>query len=520
MDKQSKVYGKKSPFWLEEKAEAPEGLLKSELSTEVAVVGAGITGLISAYLLTKAGRKVVVIDKQGTMNMNTGATTAHLTWLLDTNYLDLIKVLGVERARLVLESHRWAIDFIERTVWELNADCRFKRVEGRQFLASGQSAEILQEEQEALEKLGMHARLSDRPEKNAWYEGSALIFSQQARFHPVQFLNKISQAIIEQGGCIYSHGDVQKIENHKVLTASGSRIYADHIIVATHAPIHLPFFPSKEIAYRTYALASYIPKGMVKDCLYWDSENPYHYVRLDEADEDRDLLIVGGEDHKTGQAEKTEDANFEKLSAWIRQRYPFVHDFSYQWSGQILETMDGLAYIGRLPRDEDIYLATGFSGNGMTYGVLGAKLMTDLILNRKNPWEEIYDPSRKPFKNLGEFIGQNLNVVKVFTKDRLPHKEDELENLESGKGAVLTVDKKKAACFKDPDGTLYAFSAICTHLRCVVRWNPAENTFDCPCHGSRFSCHGEVLEGPAVKPLEPLDLHKESFNPIRERSQV
>lgn len=471
--------------------------LHHSLNTDVLVIGAGIAGLTTAYFLARAGVKVVVIDRLRPILGNTGYTTAHLSWVLDERYFDLIKIHDEDKLRLVLKSHAWAIDFLEQTARTLNIDCNYQRVNGFLELKPGDPISILDEEKKEIEKLGI--RLT--------FEGTALKIEQQARFHPAKFLAALAKNILGYGGEIYTETAVEKIESEKTFLEGGHVIKAAHIVSATHAPIHLPLFPVKQEAYQTYVVAAPVAKGKVPDILFWDTDDPYHYVRINELNDTQDLLIVGGEDHKTAQAEEVEEACYQRLEKWVRSRYPFVDKFSHRWSGQVLETQDGLAYIGRIPKNKNVYVATGFSGNGMTYGTIAARLISDLILDQKNPWEAVYDPLRKPIKSLPQFIQQNLNVAKVFAQDHLPQKDEKLE-LEPDSGAVVTLKGKKVACFKNKNGTLNTYSAVCTHLNCIVRWNGAEQTFDCPCHGSRFSRHGEVLAGPALKPLAAIDVQQ------------
>jgi Rieske Fe-S protein len=243
----------------------------------------------------------------------------------------------------------------------------------------------------------------------------------------------------------------------------------------------------------------------VPHALYWDTLDPYHYVRLQRTGEAHELLIVGGEDHKTGQADDAA-ARFDRLAAWMRLRFPRTGPIAIRWSGQVLEPVDGLAFIGRNPRDEpNVFLATGDSGHGMTHGTIAGLLLTDLILGRENPWGTLYDPSRVSLRAAKDFATENLNVAARYVEWATPGDVSSAEEIAPGTGAVLRSGLAKVAAYRDPSGALHRHSAVCPHLGCVVHWNPAETSWDCPCHGSRFDPLGKVVNGPANRDLAPLE---------------
>jgi Rieske Fe-S protein len=244
-----------------------------------------------------------------------------------------------------------------------------------------------------------------------------------------------------------------------------------------------------------------VPSGSVPQLLLWDTPDPYHYIRIQQLD-DHDVLIVGGEDHKTGQAEDM-DERWRCLEEWTRERFPMIEAVEYRWSGQVMEPVDGMGYIGRNPMDNpNVFIATGDSGNGMTHGTIAGMLLTDLIMNRPNPWAELYDPSRTPLDAPLEYAKENLNVAAQYTDLATPGEVSSAEEVRAGEGAVLRRGLTKVAVFRDDAGTLHERSAICAHLGCVVRWNPGEKTWDCPCHGSRYDpVDGHVVNGPAIKGL-------------------
>ena len=253
-----------------------------------------------------------------------------------------------------------------------------------------------------------------------------------------------------------------------------------------------------------------VPRGSVTRALYWDTPDPYHYLRLesgksDNAENDYDVLIVGGEDHKTGQADDFTE-RYQRLEEWTRERFPMVESIDYRWSGQVLEPIDGLAFIGRNPMDADnVYVATGDSGNGMTHGTIAGILLTDLILGRENAWADIYDPSRKTLGAIKEFAKENLNVAAQYADYVTPGELDSTDSVLPGNGAIVRRGLSKVAAYRDKEGILHERSAVCTHLGCIVGWNSSEETWDCPCHGSRFDKFGTVVMGPANSNLEPVN---------------
>jgi len=324
----------------------------------------------------------------------------------------------------------------------------------------------------------------------------------------LKYLTGLAGAIKRDGGRIYTGTHASKIEGGKaahVETESGFVVRAGAIVVATNTPVNdLVSIHTKQAPYRTYVVGARVPRGSVPRMLLWDTEDPYHYVRLQSVDEGSDVLIVGGEDHKTGQADDF-DERFRRLENWTRERFPSVEAFEYQWSGQVMETVDGLAFIGRNPGDADnVYIATGDSGNGMTHGTIAGMLIRDLILGRDNAWATLYDPSRLSLRAGGEYARENLNVAAQYADYLTGGEVSTPDEVKPGTGAIMRRGLSKVALFRDDTGALHEFSAVCTHLGCVVDFNDKERSWDCPCHGSRFDpTDGHVLNGPAISGLEP-----------------
>jgi glycine/D-amino acid oxidase-like deaminating enzyme/nitrite reductase/ring-hydroxylating ferredoxin subunit len=486
--------------------------LERDLRVPVCVIGAGLAGLTTAYLLARSGRAVVVIDDGPIGGGDTGRTTAHLSNALDDGFYKIENLFGREGSRLAAESHTAAIDLIESIASQEDIDCDFERVDGYLFLGPDGTRKDLEQEMEAAHHAGLDdVELVDRVPVDTFHSGPALRFPRQAQFHPLKYLRGLTAAILRDGGQIYTQAHAEKIvdgEPCRVTLHSGYAITADSVVVATNTPVNdWVILHTKQAAYRTYVIAARIPRGSVPRALLWDTCNPYHYVRVQEVDSRidsaklEDVLIVGGEDHRTGQEDDAEQ-RFTKIEEWTRERFPMVKSIDFRWSGQIMEPMDAMAFIGKNPgTDEHIYIVTGDSGNGITHGTIAGMLLTDLITGKKNPWTELYDPSRKNLRATGAYLKENLNTATQYSDWATPGDMDSVDKIEPGTGAVLRRGVRKIAVYKDEQGNLHLRSATCTHLYGIVGWNSLEKTWDCPCHGSRFDPYGKVVNGPAITSL-------------------
>jgi glycine/D-amino acid oxidase-like deaminating enzyme/nitrite reductase/ring-hydroxylating ferredoxin subunit len=489
-------------LWQDHSPSAPDTALTESLRTDICIVGAGIAGLTTAYLLAREGRGVVVLDQAAPGEGETGRTTAHLASAIDDRYSSLVSRLGRDCAKLAGESHRAAISFIEQLSQAERIECGFKRLDGFLFAGEGRRAADLQAEFEAARAAEQAVEWADPPPALAQL-GRGLRFPNQGQFSPLDYLRGLRAAAERHGARIYGHTHVLAVKDGDLATIETDRdciVRARHVVIAANTPfndrvtMHTKLFP-----YQTYAIAATVPAGTVPPALYWDDLDPYHYVRLAAATPGFETLIIGGEDHKTGQQPHPNLA-FENLERWARRHFPELGTVTHQWSGEVLETLDGLAYIGRNPGSgTDTWIATGDSGMGMTHGTIAGMLLSDLILGRENPWADIYDPARKAGPGFGEFAKENLNVARQYldwaTLD--PNAEKGAGTLRPGQGAVFQRGLHKIAIHRDANGTLHERSAVCPHLGCIVDWNETEHTWDCPCHGSRFRGDGEVLHGPS-----------------------
>lgn len=474
--------------------------LDGDITVEVCIVGAGIAGLTTAYLLARERVSVVVLDDKALGGGQTGRTTAHLSAALDDGFHRLEQLHGREGARLAVESHAAAIDRIEAICLAESIHCDFRRVDEYLFTPVGSPSHELERERDAAMRAGLSVDLLVRAPL-AFATGPTLRFANQAQFHPLKYMAGLVRAIIRDGGQIYcgTHADtIVGGEPARVQTTCGPIVTARAVVVATNAPVNdLAVIHTKQTANRSYVISASIPKGSVVEALYSDTLDPYHYVRV-QAGADRDVLIVGGEDHKTGQ-ERDPQLRWTRLEQWARERFVGMGNVEHMWSGQILEPVDGLAFIGRNPLDADnVYVATGDSGHGITHGTIAGILLTDLIQRRENSWRRLYDPSRRALRSLTDFVRGNLNVSAQYA-DWLG-RGDSVE-IVRGEGAVVRRGLSMIATYVDEHGKTHECSAACPHLGGVVRWNRAEKTWDCPCHGSRFDPLGRVIEGPAISDL-------------------
>jgi glycine/D-amino acid oxidase-like deaminating enzyme/nitrite reductase/ring-hydroxylating ferredoxin subunit len=502
--------GTTDSIWIDTASIPERQPLAGDAQCDVCLVGAGIAGLTTAYLLARAGRRVVVLEDGEIGSGETGRTTAHLVTALDERYAEIVRLHGTEGARLAAESHSHSIDMVETVVADERIDCEFERLDGYLFVPPGDDRTVLDEELEAARAAGLGAvHMVERTPWSGFDTGPALCFPRQAQFHPMKYLAGLARAIEARGGRIHTGTHASAIEGGAtatVTTKHGRTVTADAVVVATNTPVNnLVTLHTKQAAYRTYVIGVRVPRGAVVRALYWDTPHPYHYVRVARGADAGDVLIVGGEDHKTGQADDADD-RVANLTAWTRQRFPMAGEVVYAWSGQVMEPVDGLAFIGRNPGDAtNVYLVTGDSGNGMTHCSIAGILLTDLISGRDNPWAALYDPARVTLRATPKFAKENLNVAAQYADLVTGGDLGSAEELAPGTGAVLRRGFAKVAVYRDDAGNVREFSAVCPHLGCIVQWNSGERTWDCPCHGSRFDLNGKVINGPASTDLKQAE---------------
>jgi len=488
--------------------------LNQDLSTDVLVIGGGIAGLTTAYLLAKDGRDVTLIDSSKPGDGETGNTSAHLSSALDDYFYKLEELFGRDGSLLAAKSHRSAINAIEAICDQENIDCHFERVDGFLFAAKPSHDDMISKEFDAAKRAGFdNLDLGAKIPFVGFTEALSLHFPQQAQFHPILYLQGLTRAIMRLGVKIYTECeavDIGEGKSVKVKTRSGPTITAEHVVVATNTPMNNRFtIHTKQAPYRTYILGFEIQKGAIPKGLFWDTEDSYHYIRTEDLNANQSLLIIGGEDHKVGQEEDPEQC-WARLEAWTRAHIPQAGNLVKKWSGQVNEPIDGLAYIGRNPGEQNVYIVTGDSGHGLTHGTIAGLIISDLINDTKNPWESLYSPSRVNIHAdaMKEFFKENLNVALQYKDYFTPGDVKSFDDVGMGEGAIVRDGLRKIAAYRDHNNELQCCSAVCPHLGGIVHWNKAEKTWDCPCHGSRFATDGAVINGPSKSNLRPMSKTK------------
>jgi glycine/D-amino acid oxidase-like deaminating enzyme/nitrite reductase/ring-hydroxylating ferredoxin subunit len=510
MARRSSTHTGTLPYWTDSASFPMFRKIDHNLDVDVIVVGGGITGLSAAHLLSTAGQSVAVLERARCAEIDTGHTTAHLTMVTDVRLSELVHRFGRTHAQAVWDAGLAAIAQIDANVRDNDIECGFEWVDGylhapnRQ--ASRDESEALREEADLASDLGFDATfVYDVP----FVGGPGVLFENQARFHPRKYLAGLARAIRASGGEIFEHSAADEFSEKPFgIKSNGHLVRCKDIVIATHNPLvgtsglaSATLFQTKLALYTSYVVCGRVPRDTIPDALFWDTADPYQYVRLDR-EGGHDVVIFGGEDHKTGQVLDT-DACFDRLERALIAGVPEIAA-THRWSGQVIETPDGLPYIGKMTDHQ--YAATGFAGNGMTFGTLAAIMITDAVRGRRNPWTELFDPGRAALRRgLWEYIKENADYPYYLIRDRFAGAESRsLRSVKRGQGKIVEYRGKKVAAYRDESGELTLRSATCTHMGCVVGWNQAERTWDCPCHGSRFKPTGDVISGPAESPLSEV----------------
>ncbi|HEY7446953.1 MAG TPA: FAD-dependent oxidoreductase [Vicinamibacterales bacterium] len=504
-----------TPYWVESSAMPKFPTLARDLAVDVVVVGAGITGITAAYLLKSQGRRVALVERGRCGGVDTSYTTAHLTYVTDQWLGDLVETLGEDHARAVWDAGRAAIAQIDGNIQTEHLACAFEWVPG--YLHSRSTEPPSPEDMSSLQK---EARLAARLGFDAQYldevpfaRRPGVMFEAQARFHPLRYLGGLVTQIAGEGSHVFENTEVTDIREHSVI-AGDHTINADYVVIATHDPmmgkasyLSATLLQTKLFLYSTYVVGGTVPRGSIPDALFWDTSSPYYYLRVVDRERDRDRVILGGADHRTGQVKDTK-ACYQQVEDQLRRLVPEV-DVTDRWSGQVIETHDGLPYIGETAERQ--FVATGFAGNGMTFGTLAGMMACDAAMGRTNPWRDLFDPGRATVRTgAWDYVRENAAYPYYMIRDRLTGPEGKsLRAVKNGEGKVLEINGERVAASRDEEGRLSLVSAVCTHMGCLVAWNAAEGTWDCPCHGSRFTASGDVMAGPAETPLKAVDVGKD-----------
>ena len=499
-----------TPYWIDTGKIRKFAPLSEDLAVDALIVGGGITGLTTAYLLKEAGLKVALLERAQLAMIDTGHTTAHLTHVTDLRLSKMAKNFGKDHAQAAWDAGAAAIDQIEAIVEAESIECEFTRVPGYLHApVSGEARderESFREDAKLANELGFDAAFMDVV---PFVRTAGVRFANQAKFHPRKYLAVLAERVDGNGNHVFEESAISKFDHEKHRArANGHWISYQRVVIATHNPLlgeaglaSATLFQTKLSLYTSYVIGAKLPRGGVPIASFWDTNDPYNYLRVDRHS-DFDYAIFGGQDHKTGQAENTE-ACFQRLEDSFRKILPTAQ-IDHRWSGQVIETNDGLPFIGE--NAEGQFIATGFSGNGMTFGTVSAMMARDWAKGARNPWFELFDVDRKKIKGgAWDYLRENKDYPYYLIKTRLAQPEaDSVRGLRPGEGKIVKSKDGKAAAYRDKDGNVTKRSAVCTHMGCIVRWNQAESTWDCPCHGSRFEPDGKVIAGPAEAPLPSI----------------
>jgi len=481
-----------------------QNMSKNATDYDVIIVGGGITGVSTALLLQEAGKNCLLLDSQNLCFGTTGGTTAHLNTLLDTPYYTIAKNFSEDDAKLVAGAASAAINLIKDNINRFKIDCGFEETSAWLFAQNDDQDKELEKISETSKEAGLSLDYSNRLPVNIPFT-RALKVEGQAKFSPLEYVYALATAFENAGGRIIEHCKVISAEETERITVKAAlgTFTADYLIYATHVPPGINFLHLRLTPYRSYAMAVKLKDGKYPEGLCYDMYDPYHYYRSQVVN-GKEYLIVGGYDHKTGHEENTQRC-FVQLESHIRKHFN-VESVLYSWSSQYYESADGLPYIGHLPgHPGHILVATGYGGNGMTYSNVAALVLRNIILETETPLEKLFDPNRlKPFAGFTSVLSQNADVLKEFVSSRLLSHEklETLATLAPGEGKVVNYEGEKVALHKDYEGNLHALNPVCTHMKCEVKWNIAEQSWDCPCHGGRFNADGEVLNCPVDRNLE------------------
>lgn len=483
-------------------------ILDYDVLYDVIIAGGGITGITTGLLLQKAGKKCLIAEANNICFGTTGGTTAHLNTTMDTTYAEIAKNFGDENAKLVAKAAKDAIALIKRNIEEYNISCGFEETTAYLYSQDEDQTKDLKEIHDSCMEVGVKTVYTKKIPIPVAFE-KAIEVPGQAKFHPTQYVYALAKAFEEAGGTIVQHCRVNNVEENEstvTVTTDEGVLQCRQFIYATHIPPGINLLHLRCAPYRSYAMAVRLKNGHYPDGLAYDLYEPYHYHRTQKVQGEH-YLIVGGEDHKTAHADNTE-ACFLKLESYIRKYYD-VEEIAFKWSSQYFEPADGLPYIGHLPgKPGNIFVATGFGGNGMIYSNVAAMVLRDMIVNKDENYINLFNPNRiKPIAGFTNFVKENADVVKqLISKWFSVEKIKETVELAPGEGKVVKFDGHTIALYKDENSNLHAVNPVCTHMKCSVTWNIAEKSWDCPCHGARYSFEGKVLTGPADRDLEIVEL--------------
>ncbi|MFI5452941.1 FAD-dependent oxidoreductase [Pedobacter sp. UC225_61] len=469
---------------------------------DVLIIGGGITGLTTALLLQQQGKKCLILERGNIGFGTTGGTSAHLNTFFDATYPEIESDFGKENSKLVAKAGKEAFSLIKKLAKDLKIECDLAEKNAYLFAQDEKQSKEVKEILEASKRAGIEVEQADKISLPIPFT-SAILFKKQGQFHPIKYIQKLAEAFEKNGGVIVERTFINEVEKKGefVYAVADHMIFkAQHLVYATHAVPGVNSFSFKCAPYRSYVIGLTLTDENYPNELAYDMMEPYHYFRTHEI-EGQKYLLVGGEDHKTGQGDA--DSAFKELESYVKQYFD-VKEISYRWSSQYYVPADGLPYIGKMPGEENIYVATGFNGNGMMFGTLSGILISDEILGKKNEFKELFSAARiKPIAGFTELVQENANVAWHFVADRFNTESiSTLKEMESESGTVADYNGEKLALYKHKNGKVTILNPVCTHAGCIVNFNAVEKSWDCPCHGGRFDLEGNVLCGPPRKNLE------------------
>lgn len=481
--------------------------LSGDIQVDVAIVGGGITGITTAQLLAEAGYRVAVLESKKVGGGTTSHSTGNLYYTIDQTLSSLQSKYSNEILRKVVSSRNEAVNLIENNVRQFNLDCDFKRLPWYLYSASEQDSSKIEQELQTSKEADVHM-VEANPEEIPVQTLKAVKVGGQANLNPMRYVQDLAKTINTEACSIYENTrvlDIEEEDEQVLVKTTGGTVTAKYAVHATHTPKGVRvFFHTTLGPYREYGVAAKLKNNNYPEGIFWGYHNSSKYSFRSYSRNGEEYIMAIGQPHKVGQAQDNQQ-HIQNLVSFLEEHFE-VSEITHRWGGQHYKPADKIPYIGRKSKNSRIFIATGFSTDGLTYGSLSAMLISDEIKGVKNPYAEMYDASRfTPLKSAKEFLKENLNVAAQYVKD-LPFSADEKElaDLMNGEGKIVEKDGHKVAVSKSEMGELKYHSAYCTHLACVVHWNNAENTWDCPCHGSRFDQDGQVIEGPAMHPLKDI----------------
>ncbi|MCM3109450.1 FAD-dependent oxidoreductase [Lederbergia lenta] len=493
-------------YWIKSTEMKSFPQLKNDIEVEVAIIGGGITGITTAYALIKEGFKVAIFEASSVLNGTTGHTTAKITAQHGLIYDELIQHFGKEKARLYYEANLNAAKYIENNIDLHGIECEYRKEDAYLYTTSSDYLADLEKEAEAYRKLGIDGEYTESIPLDLNVK-AAVIMKNQAQFHPLQYVTRLLDYIKENGGEIYENSVATRMEDGNpaiVHFKNESKVTAKYVISSSHFPFHdgRGYF-ARMHPERSYVIAAK-PEKTFPGGMYINAEQPTRSIRSVTINGE-EFLLFSGDGHKTGQG-KVEMKHYEALEKFAKENFD-TKNILYRWSAQDLVTVDKVPYIGKISAGhENIFIATGFRKWGMTTSTVAALLITDLIIGKANPYEDLYTPSRFVVDpSIKEIIKENVNVAANLIGGKLERPDKELKDIKEGEGSVVTIKGARAGAYKTETGELFVVDTTCTHMGCEVNWNGGDKTWDCPCHGSRFSFEGEVMEGPAARPLKKID---------------